>query len=95
MQIDEKTVHKIAHLARLEIKEAQIQGVQQSLTQILNWVEQLNEVDTSKVEPLFSVHLHEMPQRQDVINDGNYVDAILANAPEADLGMFAVPKVVE
>lgn len=95
MEIDEKTVHKIAHLARLSIKETQVQSIQQSLTQILNWVEQLNQVDTSKIEPLFNVHLKEMSQRPDLINDGNYADAVLANAPEKDLEMFAVPKVVE
>jgi aspartyl-tRNA(Asn)/glutamyl-tRNA(Gln) amidotransferase subunit C len=95
MQIDEKAVHKIAHLARLDIKESQVQSTQQSLTQILTWIEQLNNVDTSKTEPLFSVHLKEMPQRADLINDGNYADAVLANAPEQDLDMFAVPKVVE
>lgn len=95
MQIDEKTVYKIAHLARLNIQEAQVQGIQQSLTQILNWVDQLNQVDASTIDPLFSVHLQEMPQRPDIITDGNKADEVLANAPEEDLGMFAVPKVVE
>jgi aspartyl-tRNA(Asn)/glutamyl-tRNA(Gln) amidotransferase subunit C len=95
MQIDEKTVHKIAYLARLEIEAQQVQNVQQSLTQILNWVEQLNEIDTTHIEPLFSVHLKEMPQRADVVNDGNYAEAVLSNAPEKDLEMFSVPKVVD
>ena len=95
MHIDEKTVHKITKLAHLEINEANVPQLQKSLTHILNWVEQLNEVDTSSTEPLFNIHLSEMPQRADIITDGQYADAILANAPDQDLNMFTVPKVVE
>jgi len=95
MQIDEKTVHKIAQLARLDYHELKVTQPQENLTQILNWVEQLNEVDTSATEPLFSIHLSEMPQRSDLVTDGQDADAVLANAPEQDLNMFTVPKVVE
>lgn len=95
MQIDDKTIHKITHLARLEYDAAKSPQMIHDLTQILNWVEQLNEVDTNQVEPLFSIHLDEMPQRLDKVSDGLYAESILSNAPEKDLNMFAVPKVVE
>lgn len=95
MNIDEQTVRRIGRLARIEINEDQIQPYATALTQILSWVEQLNEVNTDQVEPLFSVFLNQMPERDDSVNDGNQVQAILANAPDQDLNMFAVPKVVE
>jgi len=95
MSIDQKTVHKIAHLARLNISADHVPEVQNRLNQILQWIEQLNEIDTSHVEPLFSVHLKEMPQRSDTVTDGQCAEAVLANAPEKDLDMFVVPKVVE
>lgn len=95
MHIDEKTVRKIANLSRLEIKEGQVVPYQESLTQILSWVEQLSEVDTDGIEPLTSVHVSQMPQRDDIVNDGGQASGVLANAPEKELNMFTVPKVVE
>jgi aspartyl-tRNA(Asn)/glutamyl-tRNA(Gln) amidotransferase subunit C len=95
MSINEKAVAKIAHLARLNISPERIPEVHDRLNHILKWIEQLNEVETSHIDPLFSVHLKEMPQRPDAVTDGQCADAILANAPEKDLDMFVVPKVVE
>lgn len=95
MHIDEKTVRKIAELSRLDLKDEQVAPYQESLGQILSWVEQLSEVNTDGVEPLTSVHISEMPQRDDIINDGGQANCVLANAPDKDLNMFAVPKVVE
>jgi aspartyl-tRNA(Asn)/glutamyl-tRNA(Gln) amidotransferase subunit C len=95
MKIDDTMVRKIGHLARLEIKEADVHSYAQSLTQILTWVEQLGEVDTSAIEPQLSVHVPQMPERPDQITDGGYANAILSNAPDKNLNMFAVPKVVE
>lgn len=95
MTVDRTAVKKISRLARISVDEAQIPKIENSLNQILSWIEQLNEVDTSQVEPLFSVIKEEMPRRQDQINDGNQVDKILKNAPEQSFNMFAVPKVVE
>ncbi len=95
MHIDEKTVRKIANLSRLNIKNEDIAHYQESLSQILSWVEQLSEVNTDGVEPLTSVHISEMPQRADIVNDGGQANCVLANAPEKDLNMFEVPKVVE
>lgn len=95
MKINDETVKKIGRLARLEIKENEIPAVAAKLESILNWIEQLDEVNTDNVEPLFSVHLDHMPMREDVVTDGGYPDKILKNAPESGLNMFMVPKVVE
>ena len=95
MQIDEKTVRKIGTLSRIEIKDDEVVKYQNGLSTILSWVEQLSEVNTDGIEPLTSVHIKQMPEREDIINDGDQANCILANAPEKDLNMFAVPKVVE
>lgn len=96
MKIDATTVQKIAKLARLQIKGEKAEAMEKDLSQILTWVEQLNEVNTNAVEPMFAVNLEEMPQREDIITDGGYVnDIVQANAPEAEFNMFVVPKVIE
>ena len=95
MHIDEKTVRKIGTLSRIEIKEGDITKYQEGLSAILSWVEQLSEVNTDGIDPLTSVHITQMPEREDIINDGDQANSVLANAPEKDLNMFAVPKVVE
>ena len=95
MDIDDKTVRKIAKLARLRIADTDVPKYQQGLSQILTWVDQLAQVNTDGIEPLTSVHVAHMPTRPDVINDGGQAQAILANAPDSALNMFAVPKVVE
>ncbi len=95
MHIDEKAIQKNARLARLQLDATEIKEMQVTLSRILDWVEQLNEVDTQNVEPLFNVTLEQMPMRSDNVTDGGYVQDILSNAPEAAVGMFAVNKVVE
>lgn len=65
------------------------------LNNILGWVEQLSEVDTDGVEPLTAVIEQKLRLRADVVNDGNIRDEVLANAPDAQHGFFAVPKVIE
>ena len=95
MEIDKDTVLKIAKLSRVRITDSEIPEQQQALSKILTWVEQLSEVDTNAVDPLTSVHIDAMPQRDDVVTDGDKPRCVLANAPEKDLNMFAVPKVVE
>ncbi len=95
MSIDEKTVRKIAHLARIKLQDDELQPMAKELNGILDWLAQLKEVDTSKVEPMSSVVQQALPQRDDVINDGDIVEAILQNAPASTAGFFAVPKVVE
>ena len=95
MAVDKDTVARIAKLARIRITEDQQEAMAGELTEILNWVEQLSELDTEGVEPMTSVVEMSLPQRQDQINDGDCADKILANAPEGAHGFFAVPKVVE
>lgn len=93
--INKDTVKKIGRLARLHIPEEQHEKIAGELNTILNWVEELNEVDTSDVQPLASVTGHALPQREDVVSDGNKADDILANAPGQASGFFVVPKVIE
>lgn len=95
MSIDEKTVAKIATLARIKLDDKEAAGYAGELDQIMNWIEQLQEVDTEGVEPLTSVVDMELFKRADKVNDGGYQDKILANAPETTEGYFVVPKVVE
>ena len=95
MAIDADTVRKAARLARIRVEEAALQPLAQELSGIMAWIEQLNEVDTTGVEPMASCEAVALPMREDVITDGNKREAILANAPKADRGFFVVPKVVE
>lgn len=95
MAIDNKMVKQVAFLARLKIEETEIEKTKEEFNKILNWIEQLNEVDTSNVAPLVSVNDSTLPMRDDEVNDGNVKDAVLKNAPMQEFGYFAVPKVVE
>ncbi len=93
--IDRTTIRKVARLARIRTTEAEEETLAQELSKILDMVSQLNEVDTTGVEPLTSVVDMDLPRRADEVTDGNRQDDILANAPEAAAGFFVVPKVVE
>ncbi len=95
MAIDTDTVKKIAFLSRLRVSDEKIADTQKEFNNILKWIEQLKDVDTSNVEPLESVNEEALRLREDVVNDGNQRDAVLANAPDAEYGYFVVPKVVE
>jgi aspartyl-tRNA(Asn)/glutamyl-tRNA(Gln) amidotransferase subunit C len=95
MQVDEATVRRIARLARIRITDAEAKGLQAELSGILDWVQQLDEVDTSAVEPMTRVVPIELKQRRDEVTDGEIADAIVRNAPVADDDFFVVPKVVE
>lgn len=95
MQVDEATVRRIARLARIKITEAEAKGLKAELSGILNWVEQLDEVDTSSVEPLTRVVPIELRQREDKVTDGEIADEIVKNAPMIEDHYFVVPKVVE
>ena len=95
MTIDQKTVARIAHLARLKIPDEEQQHVAGELSKILDWIEQLNEVDVTGIEPLANVNDMALRRRADVVTDGNKVKDILANAPAATADFFTVPKVVE
>jgi aspartyl-tRNA(Asn)/glutamyl-tRNA(Gln) amidotransferase subunit C len=95
MQVDEATVRRIARLARIRITDAEAKGLVNELSGILNWVEQLKEVDTSAVEPMTRVVPIELKKREDAITDGGKAEQILKNAPLAEDGFFVVPKIVE
>ena len=95
MSLTKEEVTKVARLARLKMSDNELEEMLSPLNRILGWVEQLSEVDTDNVEPLASTVEMKTKFREDVINDGNYRDDILANAPETLEGFFVVPKVVE
>lgn len=95
-EIDENTVRKAAKLARLALPEERVKPMAEELTGILNWIEQLNEVDIEGVEPMTSaVEGLALPMREDVVNDGGDAERVLKNAPKSEDGFFVVPKVVE
>ena len=95
MSVDTATVRHIAKLSRLAMSDAEVEALVPELNNILGWVKQLGEVDTSGVEPLTAVIDQKLRLRDDVVDDGGIRDAVLANAPEAQHGFFAVPKVIE
>ena len=95
MALDKATVARIASLARIKVTEEEQTRLAGELTQILTWIEQLNEVPTEGVEPMTGVEHQKLPMRADVVNDGNIREKLLANAPQEARGFFAVPKVVE
>jgi aspartyl-tRNA(Asn)/glutamyl-tRNA(Gln) amidotransferase subunit C len=95
MALDKTTVARIATLARIKLPPAEQEHLAGELSAILSWIEQLGEIDTTGVEPMSSVVEMKLPMREDEVSDGGCRDAILANAPEAAAGFFAVPKVVE
>ena len=95
MSVDTATVKKVASLARIAITDADAERLVPELNNILGWIEQLGEVDTSSVEPMTAVIPNKLRLRDDVVTDGNVRDAVLANAPQGEHGFFTVPKVVE
>ena len=95
MSVDAATVRHIARLARIAVSEAEVQALAPELNNILGWVEQLQEVDVEGVEPMTAVIPNVLRLRDDVVSDGGLREAVLANAPAAEHGFFAVPKVIE
>ena len=95
MSVDDKTVRRIAHLARIAVADDEVAHLRGELNAMLAFVEQLSEVNVDGVEPMTSVTPMEMKKRPDVINDGDIPDDIVRNAPATDDHFFLVPKVVE
>jgi len=95
MSVTSQQVRHIAKLARIGMSDGEIDALVPELNNILGWVEQLAEVDTEGVAPLTAVIDQKLRLRDDVVNDGGIRDDVLANAPEAQHGFFAVPKVIE
>ncbi|HTG63216.1 MAG TPA: Asp-tRNA(Asn)/Glu-tRNA(Gln) amidotransferase subunit GatC [Sphingomicrobium sp.] len=95
MSVNADQVRHVAKLARIAMSDAEVEAMVPELNNILGWVEQLGEVDTDGVEPLTAVIENHLRLRDDVVNDGNIRSDILKNAPDAQHGFFAVPKVIE
>jgi aspartyl-tRNA(Asn)/glutamyl-tRNA(Gln) amidotransferase subunit C len=95
MSVNTDQVRHIARLARIKMSDEEVEALVPELNNILGWIEQLGEVDTDGVEPLTAVIENKLRLRDDVVNDGDCRDEVLANAPGAEHGFFAVPKVIE
>ena len=95
MSVDRDTVKRVARLARIRVGDDEAEALRGELNAILGFVEQLNEVDVTGVEPMTSVLPMPMKKREDRVTDGGKADDILANAPATDGRYFLVPKVVE
>ena len=95
MSVTPEQVRHIAKLARIAMSEEEIERLVPEINNILGWVEQLGEVDTDGVEPLTAVIGQKLRLREDAVSDGDCRDEVLANAPAAEHGFFAVPKVIE
>jgi aspartyl-tRNA(Asn)/glutamyl-tRNA(Gln) amidotransferase subunit C len=95
MSVDAATVRRIAHLARIAVDEKDVEHLRGELNAILQWVEQLGEVEVGGVEPMTSVTPMKLRMRKDEVTDGGDTARVLANAPQTDDGFFVVPKVVE
>lgn len=95
MAVDAATTRRIAHLARIAVKDEEVAHLTGEINAVLAFVEQLAEVDIEGVEPMTSVTPMEMKKREDVVTDGDIADAIVANAPDREDYFFLVPKVVD
>jgi aspartyl-tRNA(Asn)/glutamyl-tRNA(Gln) amidotransferase subunit C len=95
MSVDIATVRRIAHLARIAVKDDEVEHLRGEINDMLAFVEQLSEVDISGVAPMTSVTPMAMKKRPDAVTDGEIADDILKNAPAAQDHFFLVPKVVE
>ncbi|WP_112872696.1 Asp-tRNA(Asn)/Glu-tRNA(Gln) amidotransferase subunit GatC [Paracoccus endophyticus] len=95
MSITEAEARKVAHLARIAVADNALSALAAQLSDILQFMEQLNEVDVEGIEPMTGVEKMRLKRREDVVTDGSMQDRILKNAPDAREGFFAVPKVVE
>jgi len=95
MALDTATVRRIATLARIRMDNAEVETMAGELNGILGWIEQLNEVDITGIDPLAGAAHMALKLREDVVTDGGYPERILFNAPDRNGAFFAVPKVVE
>ncbi|MEA3046656.1 MAG: aspartyl-tRNA(Asn)/glutamyl-tRNA(Gln) amidotransferase subunit [Sphingomonadales bacterium] len=95
MSVDAATVRHIARLARIAVSDEEVAALAPELSNILGWIEQLQEVNVSGIEPMTAVIPNQLRLRDDIVTEGDIRDQILANAPAAEHGFFAVPKVIE
>ena len=95
MSVDTATVRHIAKLARIAVSDGEVDALVPELNNILGWIDQLQEVDVSGIEPMTAVIPNKQRLREDEVTDGGIRDKALSNAPVAEHGFFAVPKVIE
>ena len=95
MSIDQTIVRRIARLARIRVEDSDLPRLEGELNSILQWIEMLNEVDTTDVEPMTSVVKMSMKMRDDVVTEGADPAAVTGNAPRVEDDFYIVPKVVE
>ena len=95
MSIDKDTAARVANLARISIPDEELENVAKELSNIIGFMEQLNEVNVDNVEPMTSVTPTVLKKRTDLVSDGNQQSKVLSNAPDTREGFFAVPKVVD
>ena len=95
MSVDQATVRRVAKLARIKVKEENVERLAGELNSILHWIEQLNEVNVEGVEPMTSVVTVKMKKRKDIVTDGHNPHDVVENAPAAEDDYFLVPKVIE
>lgn len=95
MSLDRETVRRVAKLARIRVDDERLDALAPELNTIIGFVEQLDEVDVTGVEPMTSVAKQKLRWRTDEVTDGGQAAKVTANAPESDMNFFAVPKVVE
>lgn len=95
MSVSKEDVRKVARLSRIAVPEDRLDPLAQELTDIMSWIDQLNEVDVEGVAPLTSIVAADLPMRTDIVSDGDKQSDVLANAPKADEGFFVVPRSVE
>ena len=95
MSIDKATAARVAKLARIKVEETALPALAEEFNMLLGFIEQLDEVDVEGVEPMTAVTPQRLKRRKDYVTDGDQQDKVLANAPDAREGFYAVPKVVE
>ena len=93
--IEKKDVRKVARLARIQIEEKKLKSLSDELSNIIKFVDQLDEVEIQNVEPLQNINFKKTIMRKDIITEGNDVKKIMSNAPLSSEGFFSVPKVIE
>ena len=95
MSIDKETVKHISKLARISLEEKKVDNLSKDLTSIMKFIENLNKLNTDKIEPLTSIINASLKSRKDDVKDGKIRDQILKNSPEENKEFFVVPKVIE
>jgi len=95
MSIDKDTVKHISKLARISLGEKKVDSLSKDLTSIMRFIENLNKLNTDKIEPLTSIINASLKSRGDEVKDGKIRDQILKNSPEKNEEFFVVPKVIE